>query len=337
MSKYNITKKKFGKFDSLQLSDSIAGTSFEINLQGATPLKYLIPVNGKLFDILDGFATPEEFEKAEGARCWIMAPFANRIPEGKYNFQNQSYKFDPVPPRTKVIHGFTSFEKFDISESNITDSSAEVILTTKKIRPGAFKGFPFSLDVSVKYKLEGLKISIQVTANNIGSNAAPFGTGWHPYLKTSDKGIENLILTIDADEIIQLDERLIPLAGKDAYAAIDKYPDLDFRSNQTKDKRTINGKIIDNCYTKLKSKSDGFYKASIFDPENGMEISMFQKGGVTLAFSGDTLKARKRDSIALEPMQFMTNAFNREELKDKIKIMPGEKSIFEFGIEVQIK
>ena len=335
MSKYNIAEKKFGKYDSIILSDSTEGTSFKINLQGATSLKYLIPVNGKLFNIFDGYGTPDEFEEADGARCWIMAPFANRIPEGIYNFQNNSYQLEPVPSKNQVIHGFTSFEKFEVSESNITDSFVEVVLTTKKIRPGVFKGFPFSLDVSVKYKLEGLKISVQVIAYNIGPNAAPFGTGWHPYLKTSDNGIENLILTIDADGIIQLDERLIPLAGKEAYAEIDKYPDLDFRSSQTKDKRTINGKILDNCFTQLKPNSDGYFKASIFDPDNGMEISMFQKGGVTLAYSGDTIKARRRNSIALEPMQFITNAFNREELKDKIKILPGEKSIFEFGIGVK--
>jgi galactose mutarotase-like enzyme len=33
----------------------------------------------------------------------------------------------------------------------------------------------------------------------------------------------------------------------------------------------------------------------------------------------------------------MTNAFNRPELEEKIKINPGEESRFQFGIEVDSK
>jgi aldose 1-epimerase len=337
MNRYNFTQNKFGKYDSIKLSDTVKGTSLEICLQGATILKFLIPINGNHFDIFDGFATPEEFEQTKGARCWIMAPFANRIPDGKYFFQDKLYQIDPIPPKTEVIHGFTSFEKFEVSEVNVTNSFAEVMLTTKKIRPNVFNGFPFALDISVKYKLEDLKVTVQVIADNVGIDAAPFGTGWHPYLKTSEKGIEHLILTIDAEELIQIDSSLIPLSGKKAYAEIDKFPNLDFRSSLAIDKRAINNRVLDNCFSKLKPYTEGNFKSSIFDPENGMQITMFQKGGVTLAYSGDTLMTRKRNSIALEPMQFITNAFNRDELKDKIKILPGEKSIFEFGVEVSQK
>ena len=334
MARYNFNENKFGKYNSINLCDTVDNSSLEINLQGATILKYLIPINESLFDILDGFVTPEEFEHAKGARCWIMAPFANRIPDGKYIFQDKLFRLDPIPPRTQVIHGFTSYEQFDISEVNITNSFAEVLLTTKKIRPDVFKGFPFALDISVKYKLEGLRISIQVSAENVGTTAAPFGTGWHPYFKTSQKGIEHLVLTIDAEEVIQLDSKLIPLPAKNAYEKINKFPQLDFRSKVPADNRIINGRILDNCFAMLKQHNDGYSKTSIYDPENGMEIIMFQKGGVMLAFSGDSLASRKRNSIALEPMQFVTNAFNREELKEKIIILPGNKSVFEFGVEI---
>ena len=337
MARYNFNENKFGKYNSIKMSDTVDDTSLEINLQGATILKYIIPINGNHFNILDGFTTPEEFEQARGARNWIMVPFANRIPDGKYFFQNKLYQLDPIPPRTQVIHGFTSYEQFEVAEVNITDSLAEVLLTTKIIRPNVFKGFPFALDIFVKYKLEGQKITIQVIAENIGSTSAPFATGWHPYFKTSQKGIEHLIVTIDADKVVLLDNKLIPLPGENAYAKVTKYPQLDFRSDIPKINRIINGRILDNCFAELKTFVDGYAKTSIFDQENGMGITMFQKGGVMLAFSGDSLATRKRNSIALEPMQFVTNAFNRLELKDNIAISPGEKSIFEFGVEVSKK
>ena len=334
MSKYNFKETRFGEHKSIVLSNDNDGTSFEVALQGATPLKFNIPFNGNSFDILDGFASPREFDAAKGARCWIMTPFANRIPGGKYNFNGKEYKLEPIFPRSEVIHGFTSYENFELKGTQISDSFIEVSLQNKKIRPGIFQGYPFSIDVTVMFKLEKNKLTIQVIAENTGSINAPFGTGWHPYFKTSDKGIEHLILTLDAKQIILIDNSYIPLQGEKAYGSITDFPRLDFGSHLPEQKRIINGRTLDNCFSNLKIESGGFSRSSIFDPENGLRITMFQKGGVTLAFSGNTLALRARKSIALEPMQFITNAFNRDELKDQISVEPGMKSVFEFGVEI---
>lgn len=334
MGRYKFLERAFGQYKTIVLADEIEGNEFEIAQQGATPISYKIILNGKSFNILDGFASPEEMKAARGARCWIMMPFANRIPGGRYSVNGHEFKLDPVPPRTEIIHGFTSYETFSVSNVIISENSIEVALSYNKIRPGKFNGYPFALDLEVKYKLQPEKLSIQISAENAGTGRAPFSTGWHPYFKTSDNGIESLIFTLNADGIILLDDKNIPLPQGAAYGRVDNFPDLDFRAGVPDERRRINGRVLDNCFSDLLIEDDGFSRASIQDKENGLKITLFQKGGVTLAFSGDSLAQRKRNSVAVEPMQFITNAFNRSELIEKVFIMPGEKSIFEFGVEI---
>ncbi len=334
MSRFDFFESKFFEYKTLVLSDNQNGNKFEILFSGATPLNFLTQINDKQLNILDGFANNDEVKAGSGARCWIMTPFANRIPNGKYNFRGKEYQLDHVPPRTQVIHGFTSREIFELSDVKTEGNFIEVTFNYNKIRPGIFNGYPFAMNVSIKYKFGNNKIIMQVIGENVGDEPAPFQTGWHPYFKTSENGIENLVLSIDANNIVLVNDKLIPLNGQQAYDKIDNYPQLDFRSNIHVEKRKINRRIIDNCYAGLITDQENISRSKIFDHENGLEIIMFQKGGVTLVFTGDTLAKRVRHSIAVEPMQYITNAFNREELKDKVTVLPGEKSIYEFGFEI---
>jgi aldose 1-epimerase len=334
MSRFLCIEKKFGDFPALELTDSMKGESFELALRGATPLKYVINHNNERIDILDGFASPEEFVYSRGARCWIMAPFANRIRNGVYNFRGNEYRLAPIPPRDYVIHGFTAFENFSVDKIEETEEFVSVKLITKKTRPGVFEGYPFSLDVSVTFNFGGNRLSIKVEGTNCGEIPLPFGTGWHPYFRTGGKGIEHLVLTLNANKIILLDENYFPLPGGAAYGSIEDNQDKNFNSSIEENKRIVDGRVLDTCYYGLIPDNDGLYRASIFDPDNGLKISMFQEGGVTLAFSGNSLSSRKRSSVALEPMQFITNAFNRDELSEKISVAPGETSSFKFGVEI---
>ena len=334
MSNYSFTEGTFGDYQTIILSNDKTGAKIEVALRGATALKYLIPFNGAMLDILDGFATPQEMNESKGARCWIMAPFANRIPDGKYIFNGQELMLDPVPPRNQVIHGFLSNIDYDLYKVDKTENSIEATLVNRKIRKGVIKGYPFSLDVYVKFKLEEDKLSVNITAENIGDEPAPFGTGWHSYLKTGNGGIENLVLTADAEKTIVVNSNLIPFEGEKAYGNIGNFPALDFRGGRLPENRILKDKILDNAFSELKKDKDGYSRTSIHDLSTGLTLSIFQRGGIVLVFTGDSLPGRKRNSVAIEPMQFITNAFNRPEYKDEITVQPGKNSVFEFGIEI---
>jgi aldose 1-epimerase len=335
--RFEVNDSTLGQFKTLLISDNKTNSKIEIALRGATLLNYFVKINQELFHFIDGFQTPEELEFGKGARCWIMTPFANRIKNGLYNFLGNTYYLKPIPPRTQVIHGLTSNVNFKVLDINSSNEKIEIIFYTDILRPGIFDGYPFSVDVYIKYVFEGLKLNVEVIAKNVGNEPAPFGTGWHPYFKTSEKGIDNLILTINANQLIITDQNLIPLKDENAYGRIDDYPGCDFRETKTIVERVIKNRILDNCFADLKVDDIGLHSTSLHDTTNGIKISVFQRGGMTQVFSGDTLSGRERKSIAIEPVQFMTNAFNRPELVDKIKIAPGEESKFEFGLEVSFE
>ncbi len=337
MNRFELKEAALGKFKTIQLIDNETRTKFEVALKGATPLSFDTHFDGKFFSVLDGFANEEELDKGSGARNWIMTPFANRIRNGKYFFYGEEYQMQPVPPRNSVIHGYTSHELFEIDNVETEKEFIKVALLNKSIRPNVYKGYPFSLDVRVTFILSGTKVTINVAGKNTGCKPLPFFCGWHPYFKTSDKGIEHLILTIDAQSNILMDNNYLPLDGDEAYARILDFPALNFQSQLKNVERIINGRIIDNCFANLYFDDEGIARSILFDPENNLEITLFQKGGVTLVFTGDTLKERKRKSLAIEPMQALTNTFNRSELIDQFTIDAGNEKSFNFGFEVKRK
>ncbi len=333
MSKYKFSEIKFGNHKTIILSNESDGSSFQIALRGATPLKFNIPLNGKIFNILDSFLLPSELKEGEGSRCWIMAPFTNRIPDDIYEFNGNKYLMEPNSLNGKVIHGFSYMIPFEINNLEINNQFIEVTLSTTLIRPGIFNGYPFALDLFIKYRLHDCELDVHIIADNVGDIPLPYSTGWHPYFKTTDNGIEHLILSVDSESVILLDQNYIPLPGSLAYGSINDFPQLDFRNIVPPQYRVINGRKIDHCFDKIAKDKNGFATASIYDPDNGLKISLTQKGGVTLIFTGDLLTVRPRKSIAIEPLQVITNAFNRSELREAITVLPGQKSTFEFGVK----
>lgn len=335
MSRYIIKENYIGKIKTLKLMDLLTDQSAEVSLLGGTLLNFYTLVDGKLFNIIDGFQNSEELLAARGARSWIMTPFANRIPEGKYTFNNKDYKLTPLAPRDNVIHGFTSYHNFSLTGKVQEDDYAELELTTN-ISPNQYEGYPFDVTVKIKYKFTGTKMSITVTGINNGNEPAPFWSGWHPYFKASEKGIDNLVLTIDAESVIEMDENFVPLQGNDAFGDLNKYPEKNYNSSLALEKRKIKGRTLDVCYAGLKFDKDGFAESSIFNPKNSLKVTMFQKGGYMLAFSGNSLKQRSRESVALEPMQFLTNSYNRPEFEKELSLNPGEEKEFNFGVKAEI-
>ncbi|MGW7819567.1 hypothetical protein ACWGLF_15780 [Streptomyces puniciscabiei] len=68
-------------------------------------------------------------------------------------------------------------------------------------------------------------------------------------------------------------------------------------------------------------------------PVTGEELRVWQYGGYLHVFTGDTLARDCRASIALEPVETMTNAFNRPEPAAALALEPGGRREFGFGVE----
>lgn len=333
MARFQVRESRFGAYPVTVLSDSVAGARAEIAHRGATLLSFRVQRGGRPVELVDGFATPEELADPKGARSWIMAPFSNRIAEGRYAFQGASHQLELTQPKARTaIHGLLRTEPFELVRTEETGDLTGVTFACTALRAGRFPGYPFDVDVRVRFVLRERSLSVEITGENVGGRPAPFGCGWHPYFKTSEGGIDQLVLSIPAQGVIRTDDRLLPLDGQAAYAAFADMPDLDFRPARPAASRRLGKAVLDRCFYGLSVGPDGLSRTSIEDPDAGLTLTVFQEGGLMHVFTGDTLPIRPRASIALEPVQFMTNAFNRPETKDRTLLPPGKTSVFRFGV-----
>jgi len=334
MARFQVREQLFGSHAATVLSDTVTGARAAIAHRGATLLSFTVLHQGGLVPILDGFATPEELEHPQGARSWIMAPFSNRIADGCYRFQGESHQLEITLPKSRTaIHGLVRTETFERIRVEETEEFSRAIFSCQAIRSRRFAGYPFDLDVRVSYVLRERSLWLEIAGENVGSQPAPFGCGWHPYFRTSDSGIDHLSLSIPAQGVIRTDDRLLPLEGQAAFCPLDEAPELDFRPSRPGTARGLGKLVLDRCFYGLSADDDGLSRTRIEDSRTGLTLTVLQQGGLMHVFTGDTLAIRPRASIALEPVQFMTNAFNRPEASERIVLPPGETSVFRFGVE----
>lgn len=330
MSRFKVDNYFIGAKPTVMLTDTLTGANCEIALYGATLLNFIVPLRDKFQNIIDGYRKEDELIENNGARSRIMAPFSNKIENDRYSFNGNNYFLLHRIPGKFPYHGFIGDEEFEIKNIKEDFKSVELKLKSDALFQYEKLGYPFKISLEITFQFSGSELNIILTAKNKGKTIAPFGCGWHPYFKTNENVIDNLILELDSEKTVLIDENFIPLENEKAYANIEDFPTLNFSSVKSKSGRRIQNKNINLCF--VRGNKPSFTK--IIDEENGIGIKIFQERGVTYLFDGTGLKQRARHSIAVEPVEFITNSFNRNEYKDELIILPGKKKIFQFGFGV---
>jgi aldose 1-epimerase len=103
---------------------------------------------------------------------------------------------------------------------------------------------------------------------------------------------------------------------------------LDFRKA-----RAIGGTELNHTYADLQLDTDGKARTHLRDPKTGAGIAVWQEKGVMLVFTSDTAERDARKSVALEPMECMPNAFNRDDCAPLITLAAGQERRFVCGVE----
>src|SRR5690606_21957756 len=87
-------------------------------------------------------------------------------------------------------------------------------------------GYPFRVEVETEYRVDADGLHQTVTARNLGSDAAPWGTGPHPYLVAGPGRVNDWELLLPASEVLTVTpDRLSPVAVH----AVTEHPEWDFR------------------------------------------------------------------------------------------------------------
>ena len=297
-----------------------SGRQIELCASGQTAV--VVEVGGGLRDyrvdgrpVLDGYAADE---MATAARGLPLVPWPNRLHEGRYAFDGQSYAL-PLDEREKAnaLHGLArhlSWTPVAVADDRVT------MAVTLWPRPA----WPFTLSVAVEYFLGPSGLTVTTVAEDSGSGDLPYALGFHPYLTVGTETIDEAELHLPARTWLPTDDDQIP-TGRAEVAGTDR----DFRSA-----RAIGGVQIDHAYTDLARGADGLARLVLRNPADGREAELWVDGAYDYLeiFTGDAVPQpeRRRRGLGVEPMTAPPNGYQTGE--DLVRLRPGGTHTARWGI-----
>ncbi|MFC1420937.1 aldose 1-epimerase family protein [Streptacidiphilus cavernicola] len=255
-----------------------------------------------------------------GGAGQLLAPWPNRIRDGRYAFDGHEQQLDiSEPPNHNASHGFVRWLPWRV----VAEDAASVRFG---LRLYPMHGYPHILELTASYELGEDGLSVCVAAHNVGPTAAPYGIGAHPYL-TLGRGpgsVDELVLELPADTLLKVDERMIPTGEREDVGG-GRY---DFRKA-----RGIGDTLLDTAFTGLQRDQDGRTRVRLTsaDGSRGVELWVGGEIGWLQVYTADGLPGGyRRAGVAVEPMSCPPNAFATGE--DLVRLEPGERVSHSWGI-----
>ena len=192
--------------------DSDPGTSLELTSTDRRVHAAVEPRGGGLRALtVDGCALVESYadgDRPPYAAGAVLFPWPNRVRDGRWSAHGTDHQLDVDEPELRnASHGLVRDQQFE------TEHRAGDVVTLRTVvndRPG----YPFHLQLTIEYRLldDGLRVRSQV--RNLGDRPAPFALGFHPYLRLGEVPTEQLWLQVAAEEVLDVDHRLIPVGSR---------------------------------------------------------------------------------------------------------------------------
>ena len=266
-------------------------------------------------EVLHGFPLSDYAPSGSGQ---VLAPWPNRIAEGKYSFGGRSLAV-PIDDRENgsANHGLVRWRPWAVVAAAQNRVALELTLL-------ATPAYPFAVTLEVEYHLSRNGLTVTSSATNVGDEACPFGLGFHPYFAVGVT-IDDLELHVPARTYLELDKKLIPTG-----TVLDvEGSSVDFRSSAP-----IGSAKLNTTFTDLDVGDDGRTVVTLRDRWRGRstEIWMDEQFTCVQVFTGDTISSdvRRRKSVAIEPMTCPPNAFNTG--TGLIVLEPGHSWSGQWGI-----
>jgi aldose 1-epimerase len=230
----------------------------------------------------------------------FMHPWANRL-EGEYiQVENQQYLF---PENNKYLlyrdgnnlplHGLLlKSDKWETIELYKDEQTCYHLTAYKFDDEKLLSLFPFKHKILMKHQLKNNELTIETTIFNEDEKSMPITSGFHPYFLKTD---ENATLKIPADEVIEVNDNMIPTGNF---------------FNKNKKWNFINDEISlkDNAF------DDGFQGLKY----NENQVSEFSSEDIKIAFDKNFAYAQvyapsdtNKPYVCIEPMTAATNALNK--------------------------
>lgn len=248
----------------------------------------------------------------------IIAPWPNRIGDGRYTWEGQKLQV-PItePERGNALHGLMSFQPYEELDATATVSAWGAILYPTP-------GYPFLLHLHVRYSLDAREgLTTELTVRNAGDTAAPLGACPHPYLVAGEGTVDDWTLEMGATQVLEVDERLLPTG----LAEITGGSRLDFRGG-----KALKGLALDHAVTGLARAEDGQCRVRVRDGQgSGVQIAFGPELPWLQVHTADRPEPEwNRAGLAVEPMSCPPDAFRTG--TDLIRLEPGEATTLRWSI-----
>jgi aldose 1-epimerase len=267
-------------------------------------------------EFLDTFRADEMSRYGMGH---VLAPWPGRIDQGRYAFQGVTQQL-PINEvgNQNALHGLVRFLDWKmIAQSDEAVTLALVLFPTE--------GYPFTLELTVTYRLTDRGLVVQAKAANAGAGPLPFGMGFHPYLTLGTETIDGNVLTLPAATYLPTNDRLVPVGS----TPVSETP-FDFRKA-----KPIGAVRLDTTFTDLIRGKDGRARIRLAGASGGpsIELGMDQSFRYIVGYTQDTLPVpeHRRRGVCLEPLTCAPNAFNSG--KGLLTLEPGKHWLGEWSLE----
>ena len=331
------TLQKSGKNVKLYTITNKNGASVDLSEFGATITAIKVPdKNGQLTDVTQGYNNVTPYETSPiGHAGGTIGPCANKINEGKFTINNQSYTLETNKDNGKThCHGGSDGLDVKLWNTKILPDGIEFSYTKKDME----NGYPANVDIKVTYKLDNnnrLHIKYDATTDkdtllNLTNHTYFNLDGEH---NTSENSVlDHNVKFLNTSHITENNEIAIP-TGK--LLSIKNTP-FDF-SESTKIKDSI---YKDSEQLKIGSGFDQNYCIDNYDGKTMIDVAEIEseKTGIKLKVSTNMpgfqfytsnhlgknsqpegksgARYEKRSALCIEP-QVYPNAINTESFKEK--------------------
>jgi aldose 1-epimerase len=229
-----------------------------------------------------------------------LAPWPNRVVDGKYSFGGREFQLALTEPaRSHALHGLAAWLDFEA-----IDKGPDHVTLAAVVQPQT--AYPWRIIVTTRFELGPDGLTQSVTARNESTEPAPWGTGPHPYLVAGEGRVDDWTLELPAEQVLAVTpDRLIPteLVAVEA----DDPERFDFRAA-----RRIGTAEIDHAYTGIVRDGDGTATVRV-TAADGTGVAMSWDSAcpwVQVHTADNPEPAQSRLGLAVEPMTCAPDAFN---------------------------
>jgi aldose 1-epimerase len=246
----------------------------------------------------------------------VLAPWPNRIGDGRYEVAGKTYiaAINEIDRKT-ALHGLVFALDWKVTEQSESRATLEVDLP-------ASDSYPTSLHFVTSYQLSEDGLEITITAENVGETSAPYGVSIHPYLIASaGSSVNEWSLMLPSSQVLEVDEvRLLPIALREC-------SELNFEFQKGS---VIGSRFIDHAFKVDEGKTRAI---TVKVPDGDGVLMTFDETSkwIQIHTADREDGENSRICLAVEPMTCPPDAFRSGE--DLIWLNPGERTISSWRIQ----